>query len=149
MRAMLKVSLDQVSPGEFIRLLLKAEADLLWFGGIGTYVRASDETNEQVNDRANDAIRITASELDAKVIAEGANLGMTQEARIEFALNGGRINTDAIDNSAGVNSSDMEVNIKIARSASRSTTAPAPASSSISRMPAPTASTRPPTRIAS
>jgi glutamate dehydrogenase len=114
MRRMLKVSLEHAAPNELIRLLLKAEADFLWFGGIGTYVRASDETNEQVNDRTNDAIRITASELGVKVIAEGANLGMTQEARIEFDLNGGRINTDAIDNSAGVNSSDMEVNIKIA-----------------------------------
>src|SRR5690606_5298147 len=110
-RALLKVSLEQVSPNELIRLLLKAEADLLWFGGIGTYVRASNETNEQVNDRANDAIRIAASELGVKVVGEGANLGVTQKARIEFDLNGGRINTDAIDNSAGVNSSDMEVNI--------------------------------------
>ncbi|HKJ63305.1 MAG TPA: NAD-glutamate dehydrogenase domain-containing protein, partial [Hyphomicrobiales bacterium] len=114
MRKILKVSVEQLSPNELIRLLLKAEADLLWFGGIGTYVRATDETNEHVNDRANDAIRISASELGVKVIGEGANLGITQRARIEFDLAGGRINTDAIDNSAGVNTSDMEVNIKIA-----------------------------------
>ncbi len=114
MQTMLKVSVDQLSPNELIKLLLKGEADLLWFGGIGTYIRASNETNEHVNDRTNDAIRITASELGVKVIGEGANLGITQKARIEFDLIGGRINTDAIDNSAGVNSSDMEVNIKIA-----------------------------------
>ncbi|VAW12904.1 NAD-specific glutamate dehydrogenase, large form [hydrothermal vent metagenome] len=107
---------DSVPPAELISALLKAEVDLLWFGGIGTYIRASDETDAQVGDRANDALRITASQLRAKVIGEGANLGITQAARIEFAKNGGRINTDAIDNSAGVNSSDMEVNIKIALS---------------------------------
>ncbi len=101
------------TPGEIITALLKAEADLLWFGGIGTYVRASGETNPEVGDRANDALRITASELKAKVIGEGANLGLTQRARIEFALAGGRINNDAVDNSAGVNSSDVEVNLKI------------------------------------
>ncbi len=91
--------------------------DLLWFGGIGTYIRASSETDTDAGDRANDAIRITAQEVQAKAIGEGANLGLTQNARIEFAARGGRINTDAVDNSAGVNSSDLEVNIKIALSA--------------------------------
>ena len=93
--------------------LLLAPADLLWFGGIGTYVKSSTEQNADAGDRANDAIRVDANELRAKVIGEGANLGITQKARIEFALKGGCINTDAIDNSAGVNSSDIEVNIKI------------------------------------
>jgi glutamate dehydrogenase len=105
------------SPAEIMRAILKAPVDLLWFGGIGTYVRASDETNQEVGDRANDAIRVTASEVGAKVIGEGANLGVTQRARIEFGLKGGRSNSDAIDNSGGVNSSDLEVNIKIALAA--------------------------------
>ncbi|MER9892006.1 NAD-glutamate dehydrogenase [Mesorhizobium sp. M0119] len=102
------------TPVEIMSAILKAPADLLWFGGIGTYVRASGETNQDVGDRANDAIRITALDLRAKVIGEGANLGVTQRARIEFGLNGGRCNSDAIDNSGGVNCSDVEVNIKIA-----------------------------------
>lgn len=105
---------DKVSPTELITALLKAEVDLLWFGGIGTYVRATTESDAEVGDRANDVLRVTAKELRVKAIGEGANLGITQAARIEFAANGGRVNTDAIDNSAGVNSSDMEVNIKIA-----------------------------------
>ncbi|WP_424983488.1 NAD-glutamate dehydrogenase [Maritalea sp. S77] len=105
---------DQLSPNELMLAILKAKADLLWFGGIGTYVRASTESNAHAGDRANDAIRITGSEVGAKVIGEGANLGITQLGRVEFAQHGGRINTDAIDNSAGVNSSDLEVNIKIA-----------------------------------
>ncbi len=105
---------DSVPPAELISALLKAEVDLLWFGGIGTYIRASDETDAEVGDRANDALRVTALDLRATAIGEGANLGITQAARIEFAQSGGRVNTDAIDNSAGVNSSDMEVNIKIA-----------------------------------
>jgi glutamate dehydrogenase len=104
----------KVTPDELIHALLKSKADLLWFGGIGTYVRASGETDTVVGDRANDAIRVTARELNVKVIGEGANLGITQLGRIEFAAGGGRINTDAVDNSAGVNSSDLEVNIKIA-----------------------------------
>ncbi len=99
-------------PG-LIQLLLKAEVDLLWNGGIGTYVKASSETNENAGDRANDSVRIDATELRAKVVGEGGNLGMTQLARIEYANNGGRLNTDAIDNSAGVDSSDHEVNLKI------------------------------------
>jgi len=102
------------SPGEVIRAILRASVDLLWFGGIGTYVKGTNETNQEVGDRANDAIRVNAAELRAKVLGEGANLGVTQQARIEFGLIGGRCNSDAIDNSAGVNSSDIEVNIKIA-----------------------------------
>ncbi|SHI42927.1 glutamate dehydrogenase [Malonomonas rubra DSM 5091] len=99
-------------PG-LIQLLLKAEVDLLWNGGIGTYVKATTETNENAGDRANDAVRVDATELRAKVVGEGGNLGMTQLARIEYAKCGGRLNTDAIDNSAGVDSSDHEVNLKI------------------------------------
>jgi glutamate dehydrogenase len=94
--------------------ILNCDADLLFFGGIGTYVRAAGETDEQVGDRANDAIRVTGADLNCKVIGEGANLGMTQRGRIEAAQKGVRLNTDAIDNSAGVNTSDLEVNIKIA-----------------------------------
>ena len=108
------ITASAAAPMEIITALLKADIDLLWFGGIGTYIRASNETNPEVGDRANDALRITAKELRAKVVGEGANLGVTQRGRIEFALNGGRINNDAVDNSAGVNSSDVEVNLKIA-----------------------------------
>jgi len=104
----------KASPNEIMTAILKADAELLWFGGIGTYVRGSNETNFDVGDKANDAIRITAKDVGAKVVGEGANLGMTQRARIEYGLHGGRCNSDAIDNSAGVNSSDVEVNIKIA-----------------------------------
>ena len=105
------------TPNDIMRAVMRIEVDLMWFGGIGTYIRATTESDADAGDRANDAIRITASEVRAKVIGEGANLGITQLARIEFALNGGAINTDAIDNSAGVNSSDVEVNIKIAMTA--------------------------------
>ncbi len=104
----------KAAPNEILTAILKAPAELLWFGGIGTYVRASTETNLDAGDKANDAIRITAKEVGAKVVGEGANLGMTQRARIEYGLHGGKCNSDAIDNSAGVNSSDVEVNIKIA-----------------------------------
>ena len=107
---------EHVTPQELIRAILKAPVDLIFFGGIGTYIRAADETDDTVGDRANDAIRIAAKDLRCKVIGEGANLGMTQRGRIEAALGGVRLNTDAIDNSAGVNTSDMEVNIKIALS---------------------------------
>ena len=103
-----------VTPNELLNAILRAPVDLLWFGGIGTYVRGSGETDLQVSDKANDAVRVAAKDVQAKVIGEGANLGVTQRGRIEFALLGGRINTDAIDNSAGVNTSDVEVNIKIA-----------------------------------
>ncbi|TJV43244.1 MAG: NAD-glutamate dehydrogenase [Mesorhizobium sp.] len=102
------------TPVEIMTAILKAPVDLLWFGGIGTYLRASTETNAEVGDRANDAVRVTALDVRAKVIGEGANLGVTQRARIEFGMNGGRCNSDAIDNSGGVNCSDVEVNIKIA-----------------------------------
>ncbi|MAS04494.1 MAG: NAD-glutamate dehydrogenase [Ahrensia sp.] len=110
------IGLDKTkaSPNEILTAILKAPAELLWFGGIGTYVRASGESNLDAGDKANDAIRITAREVGAKVVGEGANLGMTQRARIEYGLHGGKCNSDAIDNSAGVNSSDVEVNIKIA-----------------------------------
>jgi glutamate dehydrogenase len=97
-----------------IRAVLKVPADLIWFGGIGTFVKATGESDADVGDRGNDPLRVLASDLRARVIGEGANLAMTQRARIEFARAGGRLNTDAIDNSAGVNCSDQEVNIKIA-----------------------------------
>ncbi|NGO65224.1 NAD-glutamate dehydrogenase [Rhizobium daejeonense] len=110
------IGLDKTvaTPFDIMSAILKAPVDLLWFGGIGTYVKAVSETDTEVGDRANDAIRVTGTEVRAKVIGEGANLGVTQRGRIAYALNGGRINSDAIDNSAGVNSSDVEVNIKIA-----------------------------------
>ena len=114
MKTLLNLTADKVTPVQLMSAILKCEADLLFFGGIGTYVRAADETDEQVGDRANDAIRVTGESLNCKVIGEGANLGMTQRGRIEAAQNGVRLNTDAIDNSAGVNTSDLEVNIKIA-----------------------------------
>jgi glutamate dehydrogenase len=105
---------DPVTPQDVIVAILKAEVDLLWFGGIGTYVRSSQETDADVGDKANDAVRISGKDIRAKVVGEGANLGVTQRGRIEYALEGGRIDTDAIDNSAGVNASDIEVNVKIA-----------------------------------
>lgn len=104
----------KAAPQDIMTAILKTRMDLLWFGGIGTYIRATTETDADAGDRANDSIRITAPELHCKVIGEGANLGLTQKARIEFSQKGGRCNSDAIDNSAGVNSSDVEVNIKIA-----------------------------------
>jgi len=113
-RDMLGVSNREMSPAQLMKAILKARADLLWFGGIGTYVCGASESNADVGDRANDGIRVKAHELNVKVVGEGANLGITQAARMDFAMRGGRINTDAIDNSAGVNSSDLEVNIKIA-----------------------------------
>ena len=112
-KAMTGLAVDKVTPDELLTAILKTEAELLWFGGIGTYVKQVTETHQDVGDRANDGIRIDAAELKVKVIGEGANLGMTQEARIEFGKRGGLVNTDAIDNSAGVDSSDHEVNIKI------------------------------------
>ena len=108
---------ESVTPQDLIKAILRAQADLLFFGGIGTYIRASSESDEAAGDRANDAIRVTGAELNCKVIGEGANLGMTQRGRIEAAQRGIRLNSDAIDNSAGVNTSDVEVNIKIALSA--------------------------------
>jgi glutamate dehydrogenase len=112
-RAALKIDAEQLDSDSLIRAILRADVDLLYNGGIGTYVRAGEETDAQVGDHTNDACRITAAELRAKVVVEGGNLGLTQKARIEFALRGGRINTDAIDNSAGVDLSDHEVNLKI------------------------------------
>ena len=113
MKALLGLKQAEATPDEILQALLKANCELLWFGGIGTYVKASHETHGDVGDRANDAIRVSGAELGAKVIGEGANLGLTQAGRIEFAQKGGRLNSDAIDNSAGVDSSDHEVNIKI------------------------------------
>jgi glutamate dehydrogenase len=107
---------EQLTPQDLIRAILKAPVDLIFFGGIGTYIRAADESDEAVGDRANDGVRVFGKDLRCKVIGEGANLGMTQRGRIEAALRGIRLNTDAIDNSAGVNTSDMEVNLKIALS---------------------------------
>jgi glutamate dehydrogenase len=112
-RALFGFSTDRTTPTELMTTLLRSKVDLLWFGGIGTYIRASDETNTEVGDKANDAIRITGREIKARVLGEGANLGVTQRGRIEAALNGIMLNTDAIDNSAGVDTSDHEVNIKI------------------------------------
>lgn len=112
-KAALGTSLHSVSGIELIRIILKSPVDLFWNGGIGTYVKSEDEHNISVGDRANDDVRIDGSELRAKITAEGGNLGFTQRGRIEYALSGGRINTDAVDNSAGVNLSDLEVNIKI------------------------------------
>lgn len=112
-RAVLGLDKAQVTPNELIRVLLKADIDLLWFGGIGTYVKALSETHADAGDRANDAIRVNGSDLRCRVVGEGANLGFTQRGRIEAALAGKKINTDAVDNSAGVDCSDHEVNIKI------------------------------------
>jgi glutamate dehydrogenase len=112
-KARFHLTQDELEPAALMNVLLRHDADLLWFGGIGTFVKASTETHLQAGDRANDGVRPDAAQLKAKVIGEGANLGMTQAARIEFARNGGRINTDAIDNSAGVDTSDHEVNLKI------------------------------------
>ncbi|MFL6797316.1 MAG: NAD-glutamate dehydrogenase [Xanthobacteraceae bacterium] len=102
------------TPQEVMTAILKAPVDLLFFGGIGTYVRSSAESDDAVGDRANDGIRISGKDLRAKVVGEGANLGMTQRGRVEAALHAVKLNTDAIDNSAGVNTSDVEVNLKIA-----------------------------------
>src|SRR5687767_2884497 len=113
MRKLSGLTAERVTPAELIRGLLAADVDLLWFGGIGTYVKSSDESHAEVGDRTNDALRVDGQDIRAKVIGEGANLGCTQRGRIEYALKGGRLNTDAIDNSAGVDTSDHEVNIKV------------------------------------
>ena len=112
-RKALGIEAATVDPTSLVNAILKAPVDLIWFGGIGTYVKASTQSHSQVGDPVNDALRADALELRAKVIGEGANLAITQAARIEFATQGGRINTDFIDNSAGVDCSDNEVNIKI------------------------------------
>jgi glutamate dehydrogenase len=112
-RAVLGTTAERLAPNELLAVILKAPVDLLYNGGIGTYVKASTETHAEVGDRANDGLRVDGRELRCKVIGEGGNLGFTQRGRIEAAMNGVRINTDAIDNSAGVDTSDHEVNIKI------------------------------------
>jgi glutamate dehydrogenase len=108
----LDIDESSLTPSQLIQALLRAPVDLLWNGGIGTYVNATTETHADAGDRANDAVRVSASDLRCRVVAEGGNLGLTQLARVEYALGGGLINTDAIDNSAGVDCSDHEVNIK-------------------------------------
>lgn len=113
-RAVLGIDVEEIEPGALISAILKAPVDLIWFGGIGTYVKAQAEANAEVGDPANDRLRVNAEDLRARAIGEGANLGVTQAARIAFSLRGGRCNTDFIDNSAGVDCSDNEVNIKIA-----------------------------------
>lgn len=113
MRGALGVEGEVMTPDELISAILRAPVDLLWNGGIGTYVKASSESNAEVGDRANDAVRVNGRELRCRVVAEGGNLGFTQRGRIEYAMAGGRINADFIDNSAGVDCSDHEVNLKI------------------------------------
>ncbi len=113
-QALLGLSVAEIDPAGLISAILRAPADLLWFGGIGTYVKAAGQNNAEVGDPANDALRVDAEDLRVRAVGEGANLGVTQAARIAFAAKGGRINTDFIDNSAGVDCSDNEVNIKIA-----------------------------------
>jgi glutamate dehydrogenase len=113
MKSLAGIMSDKATPNELMKALLKADVDLLWFGGIGTYIKAAGQSNADAGDRANDAIRINGAEVRAKVVGEGANLGVTQLGRVEYAGNGGRIDTDAIDNSAGVDTSDHEVNLKI------------------------------------
>ena len=115
-RAVLGIADDapsQMTPGELIHRALQAPVDLLWNGGIGTYVKSSKESAADVGDRTNDQVRVDGSQMRARVVGEGGNLGFTQRGRIEYALTGGRINTDFIDNSAGVDTSDHEVNLKI------------------------------------
>jgi glutamate dehydrogenase len=112
-RDMLDLAVETITPDELMHAILKARTELLYFGGIGCYVKAQRESQADAGDKANDAIRVNGADLRAQVIGEGANLGLTQAGRIEFAQAGGRLNTDAIDNSAGVDCSDHEVNIKI------------------------------------
>jgi glutamate dehydrogenase len=113
MRELLGLDVASATPLEIIRAILTLPIDLLWNGGIGTYVKATNESHAQIGDRANDALRVNGAELHAKVVGEGGNLGLSQLGRVEYALKGGRLNTDFIDNSAGVNTSDVEVNLKI------------------------------------
>jgi glutamate dehydrogenase len=112
-RAALGVEAERMAPTDLIQAVLRAPVDLLWNGGIGTYVKAASESHADVGDRTNDAVRVDGRELRTKVVGEGGNLGLTQRGRIEYAMRGGRINTDAIDNSGGVDCSDHEVNLKI------------------------------------
>ncbi|MDL5591843.1 NAD-glutamate dehydrogenase [Pseudomonas kribbensis] len=113
MKERFDIQADKLTPTELLNALLKAPVDLLWNGGIGTYVKASSESHADVGDKANDALRVNGNELRCKVVGEGGNLGMTQLGRVEFGLNGGGSNTDFIDNAGGVDCSDHEVNIKI------------------------------------
>ena len=113
-KKVLDIAEDEMTPNDLMKAILKSPVDLIWNGGIGTYVKAIDESHSDVGDRFNDELRINGSDLRCKVVGEGGNLGFTQKGRIEYAMNGGRINTDAMDNSAGVDCSDHEVNIKIA-----------------------------------
>ena len=113
MQQCFKIKAKKLTPSELICALLKAPVDLIWNGGIGTYIKASTETSESVGDHANDALRVNGNELRCRVIGEGGNLGLTQLGRVEYALNGGVLNTDFIDNAGGVDCSDHEVNIKI------------------------------------
>jgi glutamate dehydrogenase len=112
-REALDIEADRLAPNELIQAMLRAPVDLLWNGGIGTYVKARAEAHADVGDKANDAVRVDAAQLRCRVVGEGGNLGFTQRGRVEYGLGGGRINTDAIDNAGGVNCSDHEVNIKI------------------------------------
>jgi glutamate dehydrogenase len=112
-RRLLDIEAETLTPAELINAVLKAKADLLYLGGVGTYVKAARESHLDVGDKANDAVRVDATQLRCLVVGEGANLGVTQAGRVAFARAGGRIDTDAIDNSAGVDTSDHEVNIKI------------------------------------
>jgi glutamate dehydrogenase len=113
MKERFDIKADKLTPTELLNALLKAPVDLLWNGGIGTYVKASTESHADVGDKANDALRVNGNELRCKVVGEGGNLGMTQLGRVEFGINGGGSNTDFIDNAGGVDCSDHEVNIKI------------------------------------
>ena len=113
MKQLFGIDEDKIVPNELLKAILKAPVDLLWNGGIGTFVKSTQENNIEVGDRTNDLIRINGNELRTRVVCEGGNLGVTQLGRIEYELNGGKINTDFIDNSAGVDCSDHEVNIKI------------------------------------
>jgi len=112
-RRRLGVDDEELPPDEAVQAILRAPVDLIWNGGIGTYVRASNESDADVSDRGNDRVRVTAPQLRCRVVGEGGNLGLTQAARVEYALQGGRLNADFIDNAAGVNTSDREVNLKI------------------------------------
>ncbi|GIU41406.1 NAD-glutamate dehydrogenase [Shewanella colwelliana] len=113
MKKMLDTKKASMTPNELLKELLKMKVDLMWNGGIGTYIKASSETHAEVGDRANDALRVNGNEVNARIIGEGGNLGCTQLGRIEYAANGGRMNTDFVDNVGGVDCSDNEVNIKI------------------------------------
>ena len=109
----LGIDSESFTPPELVSAILSAPVDLLWLGGVGTFVRHGDESDAEVEDKGNDGVRITADRLRARVVVEGANLGLTQRARIQYSRRGGRINTDFIDNAAGVATSDLEVNLKM------------------------------------